>query len=445
MFRVTIVLLAVLTIDPGGYTDTRGCGAIGFRERSSPNTGMHFVNSSAARRARRRRMQLEERKKEITRELHNGPAEERKKQLEEALLEADRAIRKLDDVIKGEDWLSQNVEDLGKRSTELRDIIPIDLGEFSAEMKKSISSKAPKKASPSVETPGMDEPGLRARISESILSGLPPLDEVVKTIKSGELHSELELANTGLQLHDAGFYRPYVHLLRQKFPQTPCLNEEMEALEDCLRQQFIRDASLIEGELGSLRKALKELGKLADELEQQKSPELTKCGHFDDEVAAINALHFPATPGAAISDALLREIRSTGDADAESRLRVALAIHAYLDGEFSAARSLLPTGPQEPAVRGYARGLFPQITKLAGQGKSGAAGAATKRNETRGQIATDISALLQPIRKSKCNKLAEKVARKQFDLTLTGLLVQDRIQVIDMILQDLAKVPDESQ
>jgi hypothetical protein len=354
----------------------------------------------------------------------------------------------------------QTIDDLARRSAKLRDILlqhseqvdhnPVDIGALSKELNKLLQGEESAVVNaraaniPAVED---GDHGLRARMSESLLKCLPPIDEVLDALKSDELHSKLELLRLNWKLGGPEDYEPHFRFLRQRFTKTPCLGDRTNDEEDCLLQQFEQELPFIEEESRALAKSLGALPKLRREVVSMlQAPEMkTLNGHgeFDEDVAAINqcgsfAADFLAKKGAMLPADLLRQIRSIDarcGGDTEARLRVGLAVGAYLEGDYRRARTLLPTEKDGQPDSGYSRDLLGQLTELAGLSP---ANAVDKRAAIRRQIDLDVTILLHPVRVGMCCELQDDLEREAFDLTLMAIVMHDRLQVIHAILRDLA-------
>jgi hypothetical protein len=201
--------------------------------------------------------------------------------------------------------------------------------------------------------------------------------------------------------------------------------------------------AFIEQQSPLLGRALSALAALHRELVQmQESPEfhsLTRCAFFDEEVDAINAhrgvaVRLQVGEGATLDD-LSSQLRSANPADSDAKLRVALAVYSYMEGDFGKARSLLPTADEAAAVNGYSRELLGELKVLAGRSVDDAT---VKREDIKRRIDHDITVLLHPVRVAMCRELLDKISRKTFDLTLTAVILHDRLQTIERIVTDLA-------
>jgi hypothetical protein len=201
--------------------------------------------------------------------------------------------------------------------------------------------------------------------------------------------------------------------------------------------------TLIERTSQRLGPALSALAALRrDVLRVQESPHanrLEKRGFFDDQVDAINEHHGLAARFQAIEDSSLADhssrLRLIDQADAEPRLRIALAVYAYAEGDFRRARSVLPAAAQTPPASAYSRALLGQLKALAACSGDDVI---VQRDQIKRQIDRDIAVLLHPLRVELCRELADDIKWTTFDLTLITTLLHDRLHVIEAILKDFS-------
>jgi hypothetical protein len=134
-------------------------------------------------------------------------------------------------------------------------------------------------------------------------------------------------------------------------------------------------------------------------------------------------------------DDLSSQLRSADEGDSAAKLRVAMAVYAHLEGDARRGRALLRTTERRLAVSRYSRELLGELAELASRSGDDAI---AKRDEIKRRIDRDITILLHPLRVESCRNLDDDISRKTFDMTLIAIILHDRLEAIEAILQHLA-------